>query len=116
MKTRISRSLLFAYTSLPYLFFGFIFGCWLFSEIAWGGTNWQNPYAPYPTGYEVFNPWADIFLFPAVLGMLFFPLVFIIRLIFYRRHNWRELLPAALGYLLLFCLIILSGKMGWWID
>lgn len=108
--------LLRLYTLLPYTFFVFMACCYAWSEIVWGGISWQNPDAPYATGYEVFNPFADIIIFPTVAGMLLLPVILLAKLLVKPRTGWPRMLPAIAGYTLFFGFIHLAVYMGWFID
>lgn len=116
-KTRSeANALLRVYGLLPYLFFIFMACCYVYSEVVWGGISWQNPSAPYPTGYELFNLYADIILIPTVLGMLILPLILLVKLFIKPRSGWQRMFPAIVSYTLFFYFVMLAGHMGWWID
>jgi hypothetical protein len=104
------------YSYLPYAVFVFFACCYIYSEVAWGGISWQNPDAPYATGYEAFNPFADIILVLTTIGLLSLPFILLTKLITGRSSGWRKWLPAIISYSLYTGFILLSGYMGWWID
>lgn len=114
---RAPRSIILRiYAMLPYAFFLLIACCYLYAELAWGGISWQNPSAPYATGYEVFNPYVDFLLIPTVAGMLLLPLLLLAKLIARPRAGWRRWLPAIISYSLFFAFVALAVYMGWYID